>query len=242
MPRLGEHRPLQGALEAHWAGGAPTEELEETAAAVRRANWQLLADSGLDFVPSWRSTAPCSPPGAARCLPPTREAPGRHRRPPPISVEWFRHAQARTKRPVKGMLTGPVTMLRWSFVRDDQPQADTATQLGIAIADELHDLQGAGAAIIQVDEPALREGLPPCSVAHAPTWHGDEGGAPGHRSRSTGHPGPHPNVLRPRRRDRRRGATTRSALLWRTWSPPPGRFGPSWLEETASQATTTSET
>ena len=62
--------------------------------------------------------------------------------------------------PVKGMLTGPLTMLRWSFVHDDQPEADTAAQLGLAIRDELTDLQSTGIAVIQVDEPALREGLP----------------------------------------------------------------------------------
>ena len=81
-------------------------------------------------------------------------------RPAPISVEWTRYARSRTKKPVKGMLTGPVTMLRWSFVRDDQPAADTAAQLGLAIGQELADLQTAGTAIIQVDEPALREGMP----------------------------------------------------------------------------------
>jgi 5-methyltetrahydropteroyltriglutamate--homocysteine methyltransferase len=81
-------------------------------------------------------------------------------RPTPITLEWARYAQSRTTKPVKGMLTGPVTMLCWSFVRDDQPEADTAAQLGLAIGDELTDLQAAGTAIIQVDEPALREGMP----------------------------------------------------------------------------------
>jgi 5-methyltetrahydropteroyltriglutamate--homocysteine methyltransferase len=81
-------------------------------------------------------------------------------RPAPMTLEWTRYAQSRTTKPVKGMLTGPVTMLRWSFVRDDQPEADTATQLGLAIRDELIDLQSAGTAVIQVDDPALREGLP----------------------------------------------------------------------------------
>jgi 5-methyltetrahydropteroyltriglutamate--homocysteine methyltransferase len=61
---------------------------------------------------------------------------------------------------MKGMLTGPVTMLRWSFVRDDQPEAEVAVQLGLAMRDELVDLQSAGIGVIQVDEPALREGLP----------------------------------------------------------------------------------
>jgi 5-methyltetrahydropteroyltriglutamate--homocysteine methyltransferase len=78
----------------------------------------------------------------------------------PMTVDWARYAQSRTSKPVKGMLTGPITMLRWSFVRDDQPERDTADQLALAMRDELVDLQVAGIAIIQVDEPALREGLP----------------------------------------------------------------------------------
>jgi 5-methyltetrahydropteroyltriglutamate--homocysteine methyltransferase len=77
-----------------------------------------------------------------------------------MTLEWTAYAQSRTERPVKGMLTGPVTMLRWSFVRDDQSQAATTVQLALAIGDELVDLQSAGTAVIQVDEPALREGLP----------------------------------------------------------------------------------
>jgi 5-methyltetrahydropteroyltriglutamate--homocysteine methyltransferase len=81
-------------------------------------------------------------------------------RPAPMTLEWARYAQSQTTKPVKGMLTGPVTMLRWSFVRDDQPEADTTAQLGLAIRDELVDLQSEGIAVIQVDEPALREGLP----------------------------------------------------------------------------------
>ncbi len=82
------------------------------------------------------------------------------RRPEPITVRWWRHAQSRTERPVKGMLTGPVTMLQWSFVRDDQPREDTCYQLALAVRDEVSDLEAAGARVIQVDEPALREGLP----------------------------------------------------------------------------------
>jgi len=81
-------------------------------------------------------------------------------RPQPITVRWTRFAQARTERPVKGMLTGPVTMLNWSFVRDDQPRADTALQLALALRDEVLDLEQAGTGIIQIDEAALREGLP----------------------------------------------------------------------------------
>ncbi|WAJ44098.1 5-methyltetrahydropteroyltriglutamate--homocysteine S-methyltransferase [Mycobacterium sp. Aquia_216] len=78
----------------------------------------------------------------------------------PMTVEWAKYAQSLTEKPVKGMLTGPVTILAWSFVRDDQPLADTANQVALAIRDETVDLQSAGIAVIQVDEPALRELLP----------------------------------------------------------------------------------
>jgi 5-methyltetrahydropteroyltriglutamate--homocysteine methyltransferase len=81
-------------------------------------------------------------------------------RPAPMTVAWTRYAQALTQRPVKGMLTGPVTILQWSFARDDQPRADTCRQVALALRDEVQDLERAGTAIIQVDEPALREGLP----------------------------------------------------------------------------------
>jgi 5-methyltetrahydropteroyltriglutamate--homocysteine methyltransferase len=81
-------------------------------------------------------------------------------RPEPMTVETTRYAQSLTERRMKGMLTGPVTMLQWSFVRDDQPRATTALQLALAIRDEVSDLEAAGIAIIQIDEPALREGLP----------------------------------------------------------------------------------
>ncbi|MGH8077493.1 MAG: 5-methyltetrahydropteroyltriglutamate--homocysteine S-methyltransferase, partial [Lysobacter sp.] len=81
-------------------------------------------------------------------------------RPRPMTVTWARYAQSRTKLPVKGMLTGPVTILQWSFVRDDQPRADTCRQIALALRDEVNDLEAAGIAIIQIDEPALREGLP----------------------------------------------------------------------------------
>jgi 5-methyltetrahydropteroyltriglutamate--homocysteine methyltransferase len=81
-------------------------------------------------------------------------------RPAPITVGWSRYAQSRTTRPVKGMLTGPVTMLAWSFVRDDQPLSETARQVALAVRDEIADLEAAGIRIIQVDEPALRELLP----------------------------------------------------------------------------------
>jgi 5-methyltetrahydropteroyltriglutamate--homocysteine methyltransferase len=81
-------------------------------------------------------------------------------RPDPMTIEWTEYARSRTSRPVKGILTGPITMLRWSFVRDDQHEAVTADQLGLALRHELLDLQESGTAVVQVDEPALREGLP----------------------------------------------------------------------------------
>jgi len=81
-------------------------------------------------------------------------------RPDPMTVEWILYAQSLTGKPVKGMLTGPVTMLQWSFVRDDQPRGETCEQLALAIRDEVVDLEEAGVGVIQVDEPAIREGLP----------------------------------------------------------------------------------
>ncbi|MFE4550827.1 5-methyltetrahydropteroyltriglutamate--homocysteine S-methyltransferase [Streptomyces sp. NPDC056785] len=81
-------------------------------------------------------------------------------RPQPMTVRWTTYAQSLTTKPVKGMLTGPVTMLAWSFVRDDQPLGDTARQVALALRDEVEDLEAAGTPVIQVDEPALRETLP----------------------------------------------------------------------------------
>jgi 5-methyltetrahydropteroyltriglutamate--homocysteine methyltransferase len=78
----------------------------------------------------------------------------------PMTVRWASFAQSLTDRPVKGMLTGPVTILNWSFVRDDQPRSETCLQIALAIQDEVRDLEAAGIAAIQIDEPALREGLP----------------------------------------------------------------------------------
>lgn len=78
----------------------------------------------------------------------------------PMTVGWTAYAASLTRKPVKGMLTGPVTMLQWSFVRDDQPRAATALQIALAIRDEVVDLEAAGIGIIQIDEPAYREGLP----------------------------------------------------------------------------------
>ncbi|MDM0013904.1 5-methyltetrahydropteroyltriglutamate--homocysteine S-methyltransferase [Variovorax sp. J22P168] len=81
-------------------------------------------------------------------------------RPAPMTVEWTAYAQSLTRLPMKGMLTGPVTMLQWSFVRDDQPRSLTTEQIAWAIRDEVVDLEQAGIGIIQIDEPAIREGLP----------------------------------------------------------------------------------
>ena len=81
-------------------------------------------------------------------------------RPQPMTVGWTAYAQSLTDKPMKGMLTGPVTILQWSFVRDDQPRATTALQIALAIRDEVVDLEAAGIGIIQIDEPAYREGLP----------------------------------------------------------------------------------
>jgi 5-methyltetrahydropteroyltriglutamate--homocysteine methyltransferase len=81
-------------------------------------------------------------------------------RPRPMTVGWSVFAQSLTPRPMKGMLTGPVTMLQWSFVRDDIPRGETCRQIALALRDEVADLETAGIRIIQIDEPALREGLP----------------------------------------------------------------------------------
>ena len=81
-------------------------------------------------------------------------------RPKPMTVAWWSYAQGLTQRPMKGMLTGPVTILNWSFVRDDIPRALACRQIALAIRDEVVDLERAGAKIIQIDEAALREGLP----------------------------------------------------------------------------------
>ncbi|OJY92026.1 MAG: 5-methyltetrahydropteroyltriglutamate--homocysteine S-methyltransferase [Sphingobacteriales bacterium 44-15] len=81
-------------------------------------------------------------------------------RPEPMTVRWTSYAQSLTEKQVKGMLTGPVTILQWSFVRNDQPRSETCTQIALAIRDEVADLEKAGINIIQIDEPAIREGLP----------------------------------------------------------------------------------
>ncbi len=81
-------------------------------------------------------------------------------RPRPMTVAWSAYAQSLTRKIMKGMLTGPVTILQWSFVRDDQPRAATCRQIALAIRDEVADLEKAGIRVIQIDEPAIREGLP----------------------------------------------------------------------------------
>jgi 5-methyltetrahydropteroyltriglutamate--homocysteine methyltransferase len=81
-------------------------------------------------------------------------------RPKAMTIDWWRFAQGQTDRPMKGMLTGPVTILNWSFVRDDQPREASCRQIALAIRDEVVDLEAAGAKVIQIDEAALREGLP----------------------------------------------------------------------------------
>lgn len=95
----------------------------------------------------------------SRCVRPPIIA-GDITRPGPMTVRWSQFAQTLTSRPVKGMLTGPVTILQWSFVRDDQPRSETCLQLALALYDEVLDLEAAGIRVIQIDEPALREGLP----------------------------------------------------------------------------------
>ena len=93
-------------------------------------------------------------------------------RPEPMTVSWSQFAQSLTDKPMKGMLTGPVTMLQWSFVRDDQPRETTALQIALALRDEVCDLEKAGIGMIQIDEPAFREGLPlkACNWPHYLNW------------------------------------------------------------------------
>jgi len=79
-------------------------------------------------------------------------------RPQPMTVAWSAYAQSLTQRPMKGMLTGPITILQWSFVRDDQPRSETCRQIALCLRDEVADLEAAGISMIQVDEPAIREG------------------------------------------------------------------------------------
>ena len=93
-------------------------------------------------------------------------------RPEPMTVKWITYAQSQTSRPMKGMLTGPVTILNWSFVRDDKGRADVSKQIAAALRDEIHDLQSAGIKVIQVDEPAFKEGYPlrPYNIPEYERW------------------------------------------------------------------------
>ncbi|WP_263786626.1 5-methyltetrahydropteroyltriglutamate--homocysteine S-methyltransferase [Salinibacter grassmerensis] len=95
----------------------------------------------------------------SRCVRPPIIA-GDVSRPEPMTTRWLSYANDQTDKPVKGMLTGPVTMLQWSFVRDDQSRAETCRQIALAIRDEVLDLEDVGVQAIQIDEPAFREGLP----------------------------------------------------------------------------------
>jgi len=81
-------------------------------------------------------------------------------RPEPMTIKWITYAQSKTNKTIKGMLTGPVTILNWSFVRDDIPRSEVSRQIAVALSDEIDDLQSAGIKIIQVDEPAFKEGYP----------------------------------------------------------------------------------
>ncbi len=89
-------------------------------------------------------------------------------RPRAMTVKWSVYAQSLTEKVIKGMLTGPITMMQWSYVRDDQPREATCRQIALALLDEVADLEGAGIRIVQIDEPALREGLP----LHRADWDG----------------------------------------------------------------------
>ena len=117
-------------------------------------------------------------------------------RPAPMTVAWTKYAQSLTERPVKGMLTGPVTMLQWSFVRDDQPREVTCRQMALALRDEVCDLEAAGIRVIQIDEPALREGLP---LRRAPVEHllamGHRVLPPQRQRRARRHANPYAHVL-----------------------------------------------
>ncbi len=131
-------------------------------------------------------------------------------RPEPMTVRWAQYAQSLSDKPVKGMLTGPVTILAWSFVRDDQPMGVTANQVALALRQEIADLEEAGIGIIQVDEPALRELLPLKNADKAAylDWSVNSFKLV-HGGRQGRHPGAHAPVLlgvwRDHRRDRRPG-------------------------------------
>jgi 5-methyltetrahydropteroyltriglutamate--homocysteine methyltransferase len=131
-------------------------------------------------------------------------------RPQAMTVAWITYAQSLTAKPMKGMLTGPVTILNWSFVRDDQPRSVSCKQLALAIRAEVLDLEKAGVRVIQIDEAALREGLPLRKSQWKEYLDWDGGIVPHHRQRRPGrNPDPYPHVLfgiqRHHRIDRRHG-------------------------------------
>jgi 5-methyltetrahydropteroyltriglutamate--homocysteine methyltransferase len=124
-------------------------------------------------------------------------------RPHAMTVRWSHYAQSLTSRPMKAMLTGPITILQWSFVRDDQPREDTARQIALALRDEVVDLENAGLPIIQIDEPPARGTAPMARTLEILPRLGHRG-LPAHRlRRARGHPDPHAHVLRGVQRHRR---------------------------------------
>ena len=133
-------------------------------------------------------------------------------RPKAMTVEWIRYAQSLTAKPMKGMLTGPVTILNWSFVRDDQPRSVSCHQLALAIREEVLDLEKAGVRVIQIDEAALREGLP----LRKSQWNALPATGRSNRSASP------PTACATRRRSTRTCATRSSTTSSRrspTWTP-----------------------
>ncbi len=126
-------------------------------ASSNATTWCSISASSLPASPS-PPTAGCNPTGRATYARRCCSATSRVRR--PMTVEWWQYAQSLTKKPMKAMLTGPVTILNWSFVRDDIPRSEACRQIALAIRDEVADLEAAGAGMIQIDEAALREGLP----------------------------------------------------------------------------------
>ncbi len=167
------------ALRASWKKGATSDEDYE--ASLRRATaeavrWQEeagldvlvhgeferndMVESFAELLDGFRATANGWVQSyGSRCVKPPVIA-GDVARPRPMTVKWAAYAQSLTPKPMKGMLTGPVTVTQWSFVRDDVPRSEVAFQIAAALAEEVRDLEAAGIAVIQVDEPAFREGLP----------------------------------------------------------------------------------
>ena len=145
-------------------------------------------------------------------------------RPKAMTVDWITYAQSLTDKPMKGMLTGPVTILNWSFVRDDQPRSVSCRQLALAIREEVLDLERAGVRVIQIDEAALREGLP-LRQSQWKEYLGLGGRVlPHHRQRRGGRdPDPHPHVLLGVQRHHRRRLPT-----WTPMSSPSRPRAPTW--------------